>query len=248
MSIKKHLNFLELLYKKKENIPCDFLIDEIDVDSYFFHNFLDVYVVQNRVLRLSKGLFRETYSIKEFTFDSHIAYQSYKLTAELHLTRKGNLFILENLKLIKKSYDNISKTLFIPYPTPKFVKTPQQSSLFLHFFQDFQSSKSCMIRFGIRFPEKCFEKFINFELSSQIYIKIKELEYLLKNQQFVIDYIQKNSVNLMRKLAEMLLLSFFLLLLLISAIFLIFTANNFWSFVFAIAFVYIFTYLEDLNP
>ena len=60
MSIKKHLNFLELLYKKKENIPCDFLIDEIDVDSYF---------VQNRVIRLSKGLFRETYSIKEFTFE-----------------------------------------------------------------------------------------------------------------------------------------------------------------------------------
>ena len=63
-----HLNFLELLYKKKENIPCDFLIDEIDVDSYFFHNFSDVYIVQNRVIRLSNGLFRETYSIKEFFF------------------------------------------------------------------------------------------------------------------------------------------------------------------------------------
>ena len=190
MSIKKHLNFLELLYKKK-NIQCDFLIDEIDVDSYFFHKFLDVYVVQNRVLRLSKGLFREIYSIKEFIFDPHIAYQSYKLTAELHLTRKEILIFLENLKLIKKSYDNISKTLFIPYPTPKFVKTPQQNSLFLHFFKDFQSSKSCIIRFGIRFPEICFEKFINFKLSSQFYIKIKELEYLLKNQQFLIDYIQK---------------------------------------------------------
>ena len=58
MSIKKHLNFLELLYKKKANIPCDFLIDEIDVDSYSFHNFLNFYVVQNRVLRLRKGLFR----------------------------------------------------------------------------------------------------------------------------------------------------------------------------------------------
>ena len=79
MSIKKHLNFLVLLYKKKENIPCDFFIDEIDVYSYFFHNFLDVYVVQNRVLRLNKGLFRETYSIKEFTFDSHIAYKTINL-------------------------------------------------------------------------------------------------------------------------------------------------------------------------
>ena len=64
MPFKKHMIFLEYLYKKKENIPCDFLIDEIDVDSYFFHNFLDVYVVPNRVLRLSKSLFRETYSTK----------------------------------------------------------------------------------------------------------------------------------------------------------------------------------------
>ena len=86
MSFKKHLNFLELLYKKKENIPFDFLIDGIDVDSYFFHNFVDVYVVQNRVLRLSKGLFRETYSIKEFIFDPHIAYRSYKFTAQLSYT------------------------------------------------------------------------------------------------------------------------------------------------------------------
>ena len=85
----------------------DVLIDEIDVDSYFFHIFLDVSVVQNRVLRLSKGLFRETYSIKEFTLDPHIAYQSFKLTAELHLTKQEILFILENLKLIKKSCDNI---------------------------------------------------------------------------------------------------------------------------------------------
>ena len=191
MSIKKHLRFLELLYKKKEKNPIDFLIDEIDVDSYFFHNFLDVFIVQNRVIRLSKGLFRETYSIKEFTFDSHIAYQSFKHTAESHLTRKKILFMLENLKLIKKSYDNISKTLFIPYPKPKFVKTPQQSSLFLHFFKDFQSSKSCLIRFGIRFPEVCIEKFVNVELSSQIYIQTKALDYLPKSQHFLIDYIQK---------------------------------------------------------
>ena len=133
MSIKKHLNFLELLYKKKENIPCDFLIDEIDVDSYFFHNFLDVYVVQNRVLRLSKGLFRETYSMKEFIFDPRIAYQSYKLTAELHFSRKEILFILENLKLSIKSYDNISKTLLFHIQLPNLLKLPSKvlySSIF----------------------------------------------------------------------------------------------------------------------
>ena len=32
-SIAKNLNFLELLYKKKEKNRVDFLIDEVDVDS-----------------------------------------------------------------------------------------------------------------------------------------------------------------------------------------------------------------------
>ena len=52
----------------------------------------------------------------------------------------------------------------------------------------------------------------------------------------------------MKKIAEMLLLLIFFLLLLISAIFPIFTANNFWPFIFAIAFVYNIIYLEDLSP
>ena len=54
MLYEKNLNFLQLLYKKKGNNPIDFLIDENDVESYFFHNFLDVYVVQNRVLQQVK--------------------------------------------------------------------------------------------------------------------------------------------------------------------------------------------------
>ena len=86
MSIKKHLNFLELLYKKKEIFPCGFLIDEIDVDSYFFHGFLDVYVDQNRILRLSESLFRETYLINEFIFDPHIAYPSHNFILLLSYT------------------------------------------------------------------------------------------------------------------------------------------------------------------
>ena len=34
---------------KEEKFPIRFLIDEIDVDgdSYFFHNFLGVFIVQN---------------------------------------------------------------------------------------------------------------------------------------------------------------------------------------------------------
>ena len=120
-----------------------FPYDEIDVNSYFFHIFLDVYVVQNKVLRVSKSLFRETYSNKEFIFDPYFAYQSYKFTAELHLTRKEVFFYFRKLEINKKkSYDKISKTLFIPYPTPNFVITSQQCSLFLHFLKRFSKFKT----------------------------------------------------------------------------------------------------------
>ena len=63
MSIKKSLDFPELLYKTKK-VPPDFLIYARDADS-FFTKFLIVYVVQNRILRPSKILISETYSIKE---------------------------------------------------------------------------------------------------------------------------------------------------------------------------------------
>ena len=92
MSIKNHLSFLELLYKKKEKISIDFLNDEIDVDSYFFHNFLDVFIVQNRTIRLSKDLFRENNSIKEFIL-IHIL-RIKVLNLRLNYTSQGTKFCL----------------------------------------------------------------------------------------------------------------------------------------------------------
>ena len=113
MCIKKHLNFV-ILYNKNEKIPIDFLIDEIGVD--FFKSFLDVYLVQNKFLRLSKRLLRETYSSKCFTFEPSIEYQSFKLTAELNLSKEEFLFILEIFWMWSKKYMIIYQSLFL-FPT-----------------------------------------------------------------------------------------------------------------------------------
>ena len=75
-------------YFTRKKYPIDFLTDQNDVDSYFFHSFLNVFIVQNRDIRFSKSLFRETYSIKEFNFEPSVEYQSFKLIAELQLTMK----------------------------------------------------------------------------------------------------------------------------------------------------------------
>ena len=160
------------LQKKEKNwFSIDFLSDEIDADTTFVNNFLDVFIVQKRVIHLSKGLFRGTYSIKELTFQPSFEYRRFKLMADLHLTRKEILF-LENLTLIKKLYDNESATIFIPYPISKFVKIPQQSSLFLQFL------KICRVQNPVWSGlESDFQSFDlkNFKPSSQVYIKIKKL-------------------------------------------------------------------------
>ena len=115
---QKTFEFPRATLQEKRKVPVDFFFDEKDVDSFFFHNFLDVFIVQNRVIRLSKGLFRETYSIKEFTFEPSIEYQSFKHTAELDLTREEILFIFRKFEVNKKSYDNISKLFLSPTQYP----------------------------------------------------------------------------------------------------------------------------------
>ena len=92
---KKTFEFPRVTLQEK-NVLCDFFFDEKDALFNFFFNFLDVYVVQNKVLRLSKSFFRETLSIKEITFEPSFEYQSYKFTAQLHLTRK-ELFLIKKI-------------------------------------------------------------------------------------------------------------------------------------------------------
>ena len=182
----------------------------------------------------------ETYSIKKFIFDPHIAYQSYKLTGELPLTRKEVLFILENLKLKKKSYDHISKTLFIPYPTPKFVKNPHAiicqkspASLFLHFFKDFETSKSCMIEFGIRFQRFALKKnssTLSYRLKSTS--KSKNLNIWSKISNFSSIVYKKNQLTWCEDLQRCYFYQFFFLLLLILAVFFLFLQQTTFAHIF----------------
>ena len=56
MLIKNHLQFLEKIYKRKEGIADAYRVDEIDVDSYFYYNFLDVFTPTTESSDLVKDL------------------------------------------------------------------------------------------------------------------------------------------------------------------------------------------------
>ena len=54
MSIKKQIPSLSKLYTIYKEVTESFL-DETDVDSYFYHNILDIALIDNRIFRVSKG-------------------------------------------------------------------------------------------------------------------------------------------------------------------------------------------------
>ena len=85
MLIKNHWQILEKIYKRKKGIPVAYKIDKIDVDSYFFYNFLYMFTKSNRIIRFSKGLEYATFSIKKFEYEELIAKQSFDLSSDLQI-------------------------------------------------------------------------------------------------------------------------------------------------------------------
>ena len=64
----------------------------------FFANYLDVCIVSNRVLGLSKDLIRETYSMKVFVFNPS---QNFKDTADfMQLEEKKSFFLSRKSQVI----------------------------------------------------------------------------------------------------------------------------------------------------
>ena len=67
MSIKKQIPSLSKLYTIYEEVPKSFL-HETDVESYFYHNILDIALIDNRIVRVSKG------SNKKFLLSNYLSF------------------------------------------------------------------------------------------------------------------------------------------------------------------------------
>ena len=67
MSTKKEISSLCKLYSVYEEIPEEFL-DETEVDSYFYHNILDISQSHKRIVRVSKRSNKKSFAFKVFHF------------------------------------------------------------------------------------------------------------------------------------------------------------------------------------
>ena len=114
MLIKNHLQLLKKSYKRKEGIADAYRVDEIDVDSYFFYNFLDVFTQNNRIIRVSKGFEYATFSIKKFEYDDYITKQSFDLSSELHINKCEMVSMLNSVPEMMEEYRDLSQSNYIP--------------------------------------------------------------------------------------------------------------------------------------
>ena len=189
MLIQNHLQLLEKIYKRKEGIADAYRVDEIDVDSYFFLNFLDVFTQNNRIIPFRKGFEYATFSVRKFEYDDYITKQSFDLSSEIHINKYEMLFILNSVPELMEQYRNLTQPHYIPIPEPVTITSSLQSSLIFHYYKDF-NAEGVRVRFGIRLPNIYKHKLSSkFGAFSETDLRINEMERIYQSLTFLVNYV-----------------------------------------------------------
>ena len=115
MSTKKQISSLCNLYSVYEGKPEEFL-DETDVDSYFYHNILDISQSHNRIVRVSEGSNKKSFAFKVFQFCDSKLQQRFILKEEVSISKKEIESLLDSLGEFLKAFDQSTKYHRFHYP------------------------------------------------------------------------------------------------------------------------------------
>ena len=93
-------------------------LNESDVDSYFYHNLLDIALIDNGIVRVSRISNGKIFAFKLYQFCTMKNQQRFNLEEQVSVSLKDFAAILNNLRQFLKQYD---KTVKFPalYPLPK---------------------------------------------------------------------------------------------------------------------------------
>ena len=137
MSTKKHISSLCKLNSVYEEIPEE-ILDKADVDSYFYHNILDISQSHHRIVRVSKGSKKRSFAFKVFHFCNSKLQQRLILKEEVSISKKKNESPLDSLVELLKVFEPGNKVSQIPLPKPKIEIgfTRAKDELFSHCCKD----------------------------------------------------------------------------------------------------------------
>ena len=133
MSTKRQISSLCKLYSIYEEKPEEFS-DETEVDSYFFHNILDISQSHIRIVRVSKGSNKKSFAFKLFHFCHSKLQQRFILKEEVSISKNEIESLLDSLGEFLEAFDQANKVSQIPLPKPKFeiAFTKAKNELFSH--------------------------------------------------------------------------------------------------------------------
>ena len=195
MSTKKQISSLCKLYSVYEEIPDEFL-EETDVDSYLYHNILDILKSHHRVVRVSKGSNKRSFAFKVFHSCDSKLQQRIILKEEVRISKREIESLLDSLGEFLRAFDQANKVSQIPLPKPKFEVgfTKAKNELLSHCYKDivehlnrqtrlsfqFQKNKTCV--FSIKKFEQYGDQFV---LTEALNLSYREIERLYKDRFFV---------------------------------------------------------------
>ena len=188
MSIKKQFSSLCKLYSIYEEIPEEFL-DETDVDSYFYHNILDISQSHHRIVRVSKGSNKKSFEFKVFHFSDSKLQQRFILKEEVSISKNEIESLLDSLCEFLKAFDQANKISQIVLPKPKFEIgfTKAKYEPFSHCYKNIVEHLSRQIRLSFRFEKNktcvfSIIKFDQFILTEVVNLGYREIKHLYKNR------------------------------------------------------------------
>ena len=115
MSTAKQISSLCKLYSVYEEKPEEFL-DERDVDSYFYHNILDISLSHHRIVRVSKGSNKKSFAFKVFHFCDAKLQQRFILKEEVSISKKEIESPLDSLGEFLKAFYQANEVSQTPLP------------------------------------------------------------------------------------------------------------------------------------
>ena len=194
MSTKKQISSLCKLYSIYEEIPEE-ILNETDVDSYFYHNILDISQSHNRIVRVSKGSNKKFLHSKCFICDSKLQ-QRFILKEEISNSKEEIESLLDSLGEFLKAFDQANKVSQIPLPKPKFEIgfTEAKDKLFSRSYKNIVEHLKRQLRLSFRFEKnktcvfsiKKFEHYGDqFLLTEVVNLGYREIKHLYKNRFFV---------------------------------------------------------------
>ena len=189
MSTRKQISSLCKLYSIYEEIP-EKLLDKTDVDSYFYHNILNISQSHHRIVRVSKGSKKKSFAFKVFHFcDSKLQERSI-LKEKVSISKNEIESLLDSLVEFLKASDQANKVSQIPLPKPKFEIgfTKAKDELFSHCYKDIVEHLNRQIRLSFRFEKKTrLASFPSKSLDNTMinYARYREIKHLYKNRFFV---------------------------------------------------------------